>query len=381
MPERGGSQTHMRTIKLIHAADFHLDSPYQSLSASKAAVCRQEQSLMLQRLIDLAEEESADLMLLAGDLLDSANTRGETGEVLLRQLGRVPCPVVIAPGSLDWFSDRSPWARLKLPENVTVFREQAVRMVSIPSASVRVYGAAFTDRTAPALLRGFHAERKSDVYNLLCMHGEVGNPQSLCNPITDEDLAASGIDYAALGHNHTASGLRRSGGCSYAWPGCPQGHGFDECGERGVYVVTLSPEGCSLRPVSIAVRQYRTLELDITGKDPLLLIHTSLPDDSVRDVYRITLTGESALAPDLRKLHQNLDEMFFSLQLKDRTRLPEEIWTTAGNDSLRGLFLDKLRTLQEAAQTDAEKQRLEQAARWGLAALTGGEEVAVHENP
>lgn len=371
----------MRTIKLIHAADFHLDSPYQSLSASKAAVCRQEQSLMLQRLIDLAEEESADLMLLAGDLLDSANTRGETGEVLLRQLGRVPCPVVIAPGSQDWYSDRSPWARLKLPENVTVFREQAVHLVSIPSASARVYGAAFTDRTAPALLRGFHAERKNDVYNLLCMHGELGNPQSLCNPITEEDLAASGIDYAALGHDHTASGLRRSGGCSYAWPGCPQGRSFDECGERSVYVVTLSPEGCSVRPVSIAVRQYRTLELDITGKDPLLLIHTSLPDDSVRDVYRITLNGESALAPDLRKLHQNLDEMFFSLQLKDRTRLPEEIWATAGKDSLRGIFLEKLRTLREAAGSEAEKLRLEQAARWGLAALNGGEEVAVHENP
>ena len=177
----------MRTVKLIHAADFHLDSPFQSLPASKAAVCRQEQTLMLQRLAELAEAESADLMLLPGDLLDSANTRGETGEVLLRQLSRVPCPVVIAPGSQDWYSDRSPWARLKLPENVTVFREQAIHLVSIPSASVRVYGAAFTDRTAPALLRGFHAERKHDVYNLLCMHGEVGNPQSLCNPISEEE--------------------------------------------------------------------------------------------------------------------------------------------------------------------------------------------------
>ena len=57
------------------------------------------------------------------------------------------------------------------------------------------------------------------------------------------------------------------------------------------------------------------LTLDITERDPLLLIHTSLPDDSVRDIYRITLTGESVKAPDLQKLHQNLDEMFFSLQL------------------------------------------------------------------
>ena len=371
----------MRTIKFIHAADFHLDSPFQSLSASKAAVCRQEQSLMLQRLAELAEEESADLVLLAGDLLNSANTRAETGEELLRRLSHIPCPVIIAPGSQDWYGPRSPWASLKLPENVTVFREQAIHLVSIPSASVRVYGAAFTNCTSPALLRGFHAERKNDVYNLLCMHGEVGNPQSEYNPITEEDLAASGIDYAALGHNHIASGLRRSGGCSYAWPGCPQGRSFEECGERSVYVVTLSPEGCKLRPVSIAVRQYRTLTLDVTEKDPLLLIHTSLPDDSVRDIYRITLTGESAGAPNLQKLHQNLDEMFFSLQLKDRTRLPKVIWEASGSDSLKGIFLEKLRTMRDAAQSDADQQRLEQAARWGLAALTNGEEVAVHENP
>ena len=318
---------------------------------------------MLQRLADLAEEESADLVLLAGDLLNSANTRAETGEELLRRLSHIPCPVIIAPGSQDWYGPRSPWASLKLPENVTVFREQAIHLVSIPSASVRVYGAAFTNCTSPALLRGFHAERKNDVYNLLCMHGD------------------SGIDYAALGHNHIASGLRRSGGCSYAWPGCPQGRSFEECGERSVYVVTLSPEGCKLRPVSIAVRQYRTLTLDVTEKDPLLLIHTSLPDDSVRDIYRITLTGESAGAPNLQKLHQNLDEMFFSLQLKDRTRLPKEIWEASGSDSLKGIFLEKLRTMRDAAQSDADQQRLEQAARWGLAALTNGEEVAVHENP
>ena len=197
----------MRTIKFIHAADFHLDSPFQSLSASKAAVCRQEQALMLQRLAELAEEESADLVLLAGDLLDSANTRAETGEELLRRLSHIPCPVIIAPGSQDWYGPRSPWASLKLPENVTVFREQAIHLVSIPSASVRVYGAAFTNCTSPALLRGFHAERKNDVYNLLCMHGEVGNPQSEYNPITEEDLAASGIDYAAKAVSSVRSAL------------------------------------------------------------------------------------------------------------------------------------------------------------------------------
>ncbi len=371
----------MRTIRIIHAADFHLDSPFQALSANKAAIRREEQGQMLQKLEDLAEREHADLMLLPGDLLDSGSTRTETGEELLHRLGRVSCPVIIAPGSQDWYSDRSPWARLKLPENVTVFRERTVRVMPVPSASARVYGAAFTEPESESLLRGFHAERRPDCYNILCMHGVVGEPASPFNPISEEELAASGMDYAALGHCHAASGLRRSGGCSYAWPGCPEGRGFDECGEKTVYIAELSLEGCRLRTASVASRQYRSLELDITGKDPLLLIHTSLPDDTVRDVYRVTLTGEADRAPDLRRLEQNLDEMFFSLQLRDRTVLPDRIWAMAGEDTLRGLFLTRLRALYDAAQDDAGRLRIIHAARWGLAALENGEEVSVHENP
>ncbi len=371
----------MRSIKIIHAADFHLDSPFQALSAAKAAVRREEQRDLLNVLAMLAADESADLMLLSGDLLDSENTYYETGEELIRSLSNVPCPVFISPGNHDCWTERSPWARLKLPENVHVFRENAVRFVSVPSADARVYGAAFTGRSAGALLKSFHAERKPGVYNLLCMHGEVGNPNSPYNPISSEDLAASGIDYAALGHVHQASGLLRSGKTWYSWPGCPEGRGFDECGEKTVNIVELDGEDCRLRTACIASHRYETLQLDISDKDPLLLIHTTLPDDTVRDVYRITLTGETELAPDLRKLHQNLDEMFFSLQLEDKTRLRRDIWDRAGQDSLRGIFLARLRSRFEEAKDEGERARIEQAARWGLAALDNAEEVAVHDHP
>ncbi len=370
----------MRSIRIIHAADLHLDSPFEALSAAKAAIRRSEQRTLLSALSDLAARENADLMLLSGDLLDSGNSFYETGEELVRHLANVPCPVFIAPGNHDYYTDRSPYAKLKLPENVYIFHDSTIRYVAVPSADARVYGAAFTDRVSPPLLKGFHAERKTGVYNLLCIHGEVGAPDSPYNPISEEDLAASGIDYAALGHIHTASGLLKSGSCHYAWPGCPEGRGFDEDGQKTVNIVELSGDDCVLRTASIAGRQYHKLSLDISGKDPLLLIHTSLPDDTVRDIYRITLTGETANAPDLRALRQNLDEMFFSLQLRDETHVRRDIWESAGDDSLRGLFLAKLRAQFDAAQGERERSIIEQAARWGLAALNRAEEVVIHEN-
>ena len=48
-------------VKIIHGADFHLDSPFSGLTPERAAQRRGEQRELLARLADLAREERADL--------------------------------------------------------------------------------------------------------------------------------------------------------------------------------------------------------------------------------------------------------------------------------------------------------------------------------
>ena len=122
------------------------------------------------------------------------------------------------------------------------------------------------------------------------------------------------------------------------------------------------------------------MEADVSGVEPLLAIHTMLPDETVRDVYRIVLTGETEAPPDLGKLRENLGEFFFELQLRDETRLRQSVWERSGDDSLRGLFLLKLRERYDAAKTEEERVHIEQAARWGLAAIDNREEVVRHDD-
>jgi hypothetical protein len=129
------------------------------------------------------------------------------------------------------------------------------------------------------------------------------------------------------------------------------------------------------------MRRYETLAVDVTGDDPLLAIHTQLPDDSVRNIYRITLTGELDEAPDLSRLRQNLSELFFELQLRDETRTRQSLWEKAGDDTLRGLFLKKLKRQYDEAPDESARREIEQAARWGLAALDNREEAVRHEDP
>ena len=370
----------MRKLKILHAADLHLDSPFEGLGAGKAAIRRKEQRELLARLADLSVTEQVDLVLLAGDLLDSSNTYYETGEELIRALRGIPAPVFISPGNHDWYSAKSPYARLRLPENVHVFTEQTIRSVVLPELRTRVYGAAFTEPNCRSLLDGFRCEKVEGMYNVLCLHGDPVVKDSKYNPITEQQLEHSKLDYAALGHIHKASGLCRAGSTWYSWPGCPEGRGFDETGEKTVNIVTLDESLCELQTVSIAKRRYEVIRLDTEGEDPLLAIPSQIPDDTVSDVYRIILTGETDVPPDLNKLYENLSDMFFELQLRDETRLRRSVWDSAGEDTLRGLFLSRLRERFESAHSEEERIRIEQAARWGLAALDNAEEVVQHED-
>lgn len=380
MPESGGDKADMSTIKILHSADLHLDSPFQGLTAGKAAIRRGEQRQLLSALSALAREEKADIVLLSGDLLDSGNTYYETGEELARCLGQMEAPVFISPGNHDYYSAQCPYARLKLPDNVHVFTRPEIESVQLEELGVCVYGAAFTDKYSPPLLRGFKAERREGVLNLLCIHGEVGAGDSTYDPISLQELADSGMDYVALGHIHKASGLQKAGETWYSWPGCPEGRGFDEAGEKTVNLLELGDGECKLETRSIAQRRYELMKVDVTGSDALLAVHTQLPDETVKDIYRIILTGETEQSPDLRQLYTALSELFFQLQLRDETRLRRSVWERCGDDTLRGLFLEKLKKKYDEAKTEQQRIVIEQAARWGLAALDNGEEVARHED-
>lgn len=370
----------MSRLKILHAADLHLDSPFEGLSESKAAQRRQEQRELLKRIAQTAQTEGTDVVLLAGDLLDSDSAYTETAEELIKALGSIEAPVFISPGNHDFYTERSPYARLKLPENVHIFRENRIDCVELPELNARVFGAAFTDRYSAPLLEGFSAEKKFGVTDIMCIHGEVGAASSRYDPISEAAIAASGMDYIALGHVHKESGLRKSGHSYYAWPGCPEGRGFDETGEKYIYMVSLENGKCSLKPVSIAQRKYVILPVELDGVTPLEAIKNRLDDNTENDLYRIILRGESEQAPDLSSLRRTFEGRFYSLQLRDETLLRRDIWEKAGEDSLRGQFLLRLKNAYNAAADDLEREKIVQAVRWGLAALDRREEVLRHDD-
>ena len=87
-------------LKLIHAADLHLDSPFAGLRPERAAQRRREQRKLLERLAALAAEKQADLVLLAGDLLDGSTVYQETATALAAGKVLVPIGLIAAAFSI-----------------------------------------------------------------------------------------------------------------------------------------------------------------------------------------------------------------------------------------------------------------------------------------
>lgn len=359
-------------LTFIHAADLHLDSPFRDLSPAQAALRRSEQRELLKNLAALARERQADLVLLSGDLLDGERFSRETGEVFVNALGQTGCPVFIAPGNHDYLSARSPYQTLIWPENVHIFRTPEITSVALPELGCTVYGAAFTapDREDDPLA-GFSVPDDGQLH-LMTLHGDVGG--SRYAPISTDSIAASGLDYLALGHIHIGSGLQRAGDTFWAYPGCPEGRGFDECGEKGVLVGTVEKGRVEVEFVSLASRRYERLEVALNSDtDPEQAARAALAGHE-SDCCRLILTGETLVAPDLTGLERKLANCCFTLSLRDRTTLARDIWARAGEDNLTGRFLREMRLRMDGVQSEEDRALLELAVRFGLAALERGED-------
>ena len=323
-------------LKILHSADWHLDSPFASFSAEQREFLRSSQQSIPDRMASLCHGERCDMVLLAGDIFDGVPTR-ETVLKLKQALAECAVPVFISPGNHDHCGLGSVWQEEVWPENVTVFTG-GMESVSIPHLNCRVYGAGYQTMDCPPLLEGFRAEGR-ERYCIAVLHADPVGVHSPYCPVTAGQIRESGLDYLALGHIHKGGSLI-CGDTLCLWPGCPMGRGWDETGEKGAVVVTLGQEP-QTRFIPLGLPRFYDMEADAPR-----LLADMLPAQANSDFYRITLTGESGA--DMGEIQKNLSR-FPNLILRDR-RMPEtDLWSDVGEDSLRGVYF---RILQERSRTD-----------------------------
>jgi DNA repair exonuclease SbcCD nuclease subunit len=293
-----------------------------------------------ERVAEVCRKESCDLLLLSGDIFDGTPSGGTVAS-LRNILASLEIPVFIAPGNHDFATSGSPWLTELWPENVHIFTKSAVSSVSLPVLDCRVYGGAFTAMDCPSLLEGFRADH-AERYRLGIFHGDPTNLHTPYCPVTLPQIRDSGLSYLALGHIHKQGHLQ-AGDTLCAWPGCPAGRGYDETGDKGVLLVTLG-DTVTTEFLPLGLPRFFDLTAE-PGDDAFAALEAVLPPAGTDDYYRITLTGPS-VPLNLPELQKHFSR-FPNLELTDKTRPPVDLWRSAGEDSLEGVFFSLLKTSLE----------------------------------
>ncbi len=350
-------------IKILHSADWHLDSPLLFRNPEQSRYLRDAAARIPGQIAAICKEQGCDMMLLSGDLFDTAYTAG-TLDLLRNALQEAAVPVFITPGNHDYVGADSPWLSERWPDNVHIFTRPVIESVAIESLDCRVYGAGFIGMDCPALLEGFTAFQ-TERYSVGVLHGDPKQVNSPYCPITTAQVENSGLNYLALGHIHMG-GSFRAGTTLCAWPGCPMGRGYDELGEKGVLIVTIDDTASTQ---FIPLDTPRFYDLELPADQPLSDI---LPPVGNRDFYRITFTGPSEPL-DLEALQAEYVR-FPNLELRDKTTPPVDVWGTAGEDTFEGLYFKQLRDALDT-EDEATQRQVRLAAQISRQILDGQEVV------
>ena len=108
--------------------------------------------------------------------------------------------------------------------------------------------------------------------------------------------------------------------------------------------------------------------MDVTGKEPRAAVEAALPPETAGDLYRILLTGETGEGgAGAAAIQEALADRFYALEVRDRTRMAEDLWRRGGVRPPGSLFL-RAAPAAKQAETEAERAEIDHG-QFSLAAL------------
>lgn len=364
-------------MRFVLFSDLHLESAFAW--AQRAVARRRRQALRdtLHRIISLADEVNAAALLCAGDLYEHERSTPDTAAFLRETLGAAGRPVYVAPGNHDWFGPRSLYAQVAWPSEVTVFTEAALTPVAL-AHGLTLWGAA---HRAPAntagFLEGFTVDR--DGVNIALFHGS--EPAGLAReaegkrphaPFDAEQIPASGLDHALLGHHH-----RPRAAPHHTYPGNPDPLTFGEDGVRGAVVVDVGDDGAVRREWHrVNVSEVHDLVVDVSGCTHRDAIRERIVEGLAgrRGTARLTLMGElePGVELDLESLcdvEHGLDEVVLRT---GALSVGYDVDAVAAEQTVRGRFVREVR-----AAPDLEDEERRRVLLTGLRALEAREDLEI----
>ncbi len=379
-------------MRLLHTADVHLGARFGVLGEEKGRAQRLQLQRTFESIGELAVDERVDALIVAGDLFDNNTPSAGSIELVRRVLARVAGEGIhafIIPGTHDCYDSSSVWRTIDLSgvSGATVLTDET-GSVRVPEVDLTVYGLVCASKKAPAGALASLKRSADDGIHVGIVHGSLAIPDILEDDslvFTEEEAAATGMDYLALGHWHSFR-QERFGEVIACYPGSPEFVSIDQRGAGQVALVTIDREGAvSVEPRQVGVRRLEELEVAVdTISSPAQVAEVIRAKTDPNLVLEVTLTGLCAFdfGIDLEELAAELQSDFFHLRLRDKShpRLDDVAISELPETTVAGKFARIMRKRIEEAEKAAqsaddnardEKAVYEEALKLGVALLEG----------
>ena len=268
---RNGEQMSTDPIRVVHAADIHLDSPMRGLGAldrDLAGALRLSTRRAFDALVQHCLDTLPAVLLIAGDMYDGdwkdSATRAHFA-ARMRDLTDAGVHVVVGRGNHD--AESVIRRAVTLPPKVRVLNAEAPETITLDDVGLAVHGQSFATRAVVANLAQAYPDPVRGLSNVGVLHTSVGGYASHASyaPCDLSDLTGRGYDYFALGHVH-AREILASGAHTVAFSGNLQGRHVRETGAKGAWSVTLR-EGspAELEFVALDVARWEVVDVCADG--------------------------------------------------------------------------------------------------------------------
>ena len=350
-------------MKFIHCADIHLGSKMEAkLPKLKSDERKAEVRQALRKMVEYAEEHRIPVIVLAGDVFDSDRPLKKDKEFFYSVVHNHPdIDFLYLRGNHDNMESYTE----KDATNLKTFSEE---WSCYRYGDTAFWGIESDENNALSLYSTLNLEKNAT--NIVVLHGQIGDASGR-DKVNLSKLRAKNIDYLALGHIHSYSEGKLDERGVYAYSGCLEGRGFDECGVKGFLVVDTDTMRCDF--VENSVRVIEEITVDCSNTED---IYTAVKEaaEAVQghknNLIRLILSGEIDYDGEglEKEIERQLSSSCYFLSVKNKTVRRFNAEALKGDLSLRGEFIRSV--LANSEYSDELKQQIISV---GLNALSGRE--------
>ena len=259
-------------LRILATADIHIgrrpSKVFDSADAARFSCAR-----IWEAIVDKAVNESVDLVLLAGDVVEHDNRFFEaTGplEAGLAKLAAARIDTYAVAGNHDYdvlsrIVDSVDSDRLHLLGRDGYWEEALVEKDGRPV--LRVHGWSFPANHVPdSPLAGYDLPSSDDLPTLGLLHADLGAQGSRYAPVTQAELASTAATIWVLGHVHAPRYIDTTPGSPILYPGSPQAMDPGETGRHGPWMIEIQgPRQVTAALLPMSKVRYEVIEIDLSG--------------------------------------------------------------------------------------------------------------------